>query len=939
LSALILLVLPALAFRPDPQIYQGSEPDRVRLYHKDVQSTLSQGAAWTDFARGEGQGWMARFDERTGTPHRAWGPGIDLGPLSDRDDVEAAMRAFFARNPGLLGVPAEALSLAKAGYVARTDTWYVRFEQAVPGLVGDVPVYEGAVEARVRFGKLILLGVETYPQADSVDTTPQISEAAARATAIARGPAPSAAHEPLSARLVVVALDDRNALDHRLAWQIRTRTEAPVGVWDTLVDAHTGELLNIYNEVKFLSGTLQATHDTRTVNGDYTTSAAPYATITGDDGSDTTTDVDGAWSLDDASSATTQLQGEKVCTLNDSGSSGSLTLTGDATWTTDSATQAEIDSYIFVHDVVTWNEEYAPEVGVYSDSRSSCGRGDFIVVHDNQSSTCNAYYDGTLNFFRSGGGCNNTGQIADVNYHEWGHGFHYFDLESGTYDSSISEGIGDTIAFMQTGDSDIAPYFYTSGGAIREVATDRVYPDDWVGESHEDGLIFAGSIWDLWSELDAMYPDDPGQAYDVLSQLMVDGLKGGPEIPDAYDDFVSADDDNGDLSDGTPHQCALITAFGYHGLGPAGEGGSIVSLTHTPLENQVAGGGDYTINADITNLAPTCVDFDGGDATLHYSSDDGATWSEVTLSSDTDSVWGTMPAQRSGTIVQYYISLTSSDGTTITAPTVGSWAPYTFYVGDLTEIKCFDFEDDDGGFTHELLDGRDELGADDWTWGKPHGKGGDPDYAYSGKKIWGNDLGAGDNYNGEYQDSKWNRLTSPAVDVSGADRVILQYRRWLGVEDGVYDQADVLSNGTTLWSNHASSEDVGDEQTEDDQWVLHTLEVPLDGTGSVQLAWEIISDAGLGFGGWNLDDVCLYAATPATPDTGDTGDTGAGQGGDDSGLSGGDDSGFAQDDTGVAGDTGVFIKTGCSCSSAPDRRGGLVGLLVGLSLLIRRRRR
>ena len=37
-----------------------------------------------------------------------------------------------------------------------------------------------------------------------------------------------------------------------------------------------------------------------------------------------------------------------------------------------------------------------------------------------------------------------------------------------------------------------------------------------------------------------------------------------------------------------------------------------------------------------------------------------------------------------------------------------------------------DFEASDGGYTHRLLAGIDEEGADDWQWGTPIGMGGDP---------------------------------------------------------------------------------------------------------------------------------------------------------------------------------------------------------------------
>ena len=43
----------------------------------------------------------------------------------------------------------------------------------------------------------------------------------------------------------------------------------------------------------------------------------------------------------------------------------------------------------------------------------------------NLNQTCNAFWSpaaGTVNFYRSGGGCRNTGELAGVFDHEWGHG-------------------------------------------------------------------------------------------------------------------------------------------------------------------------------------------------------------------------------------------------------------------------------------------------------------------------------------------------------------------------------------------------------------------------------------------------------------------------------------------------------------------------------------
>ena len=101
--SVLLFSLSAGAFQPTADKFIGVEPERIRRYHVAAQHRLRQQDAWQDFILGDGQGWQARFDERTGRPHRAWGPGIDLGPLNDLADVQAALQQVFAAHPALLG--------------------------------------------------------------------------------------------------------------------------------------------------------------------------------------------------------------------------------------------------------------------------------------------------------------------------------------------------------------------------------------------------------------------------------------------------------------------------------------------------------------------------------------------------------------------------------------------------------------------------------------------------------------------------------------------------------------------------------------------------------------------------------------------------------------------------------------------------------------------
>lgn len=912
LLALVLprISTPALAFAPAEG--SGVEPNRIEHYHMPEQLRMRHMPAWEEFTQEEGTGWLARFDEIEGTVRRAWGPGIPMDDVSDRAGVEASLRRFFAENPGLTGVHDSELVLRSAGYSASADTWYVDFDRLISG----VPVWRGGVTARVHGGDLVLFGVETYPD---VRTLPKPTVAMAEAEELAQldGPAAMAEHSGVSAKLVALPWDRDGGVDVRLCWEVHSHTEAPIGDWVTHLDALTGERLNTYNEIRFFSGTVQGTHDTRTVDGSYTTSVLPLAKFTGSDGTTVYADDVGAVTLSDSATWTTALNGSYASVRNQAGSSGALSVTsGSPVWTTANATQAEIDTYKFLFDVRAFGQEIAPDNAMSSDA---------LVAKVNLSSTCNAFYDGSVNFYSEGDGCNNTGRIADVIYHEWGHGFHYYALQAGSYDGSMSEGIGDSISMLNTHDSRIGPYFYTSGGAIRDTSTDYVYPNDVTGEVHQDGLIFAGAVWDLWEDLGTTYGEsraDSGTAWSTTATLLATALHAGPTIPDVYDEFVLADDDNNNTADGTPHMCEILDAFGRHGLGPGGTA-SLIGIDHTALENQYANQ-VIPVSGTVVNLAPGCTEFTLAGAILRYSTD-GTSWGSLPATVTGDAFTADFSGFPSGTIVSYYLTARAADGTEVMLPAGGEIAPYTFYVGALTQVYCASFDEDDGGFTHELLDGRDQDGADDWVWDRPSGMADDPAEAYTGRKVWGNDLGGG-NFNGEYQADIQNRLSSSPIDVGGETELILQYRRWLNVEDGVYDQASVLANGTEVWTNHATSESIGDEQTEDQEWMLHT--VRLSGvTSPLTLAWDLKSDGGLEFGGWNVDDVCVYAPAAEV-------DTGA----DDTGTPGDDSGNPDSDDHGETGDgSKISINGGCGCATAPEVPWSAAGLLVAM-VAVRRRR-
>ena len=156
----------------------------------------------------------------------------------------------------------------------------------------------------------------------------------------------------------------------------------------------------------------------------------------------------------------------------------------------------------------------------------------------------------------------------------------------------------------------------------------------------------------------------------------------------------------------------------------------------------------------------------------------------------------------------------------------------------------------------------------DWQRGAPTGKSGtsqgvawtDPSTAAVGSGCIGNDLGIG-NYNGSYQPNVHNHLRSPIIDCSGRTGVRIRFRRWLTVEEGIYDQATLLCNGQVVWQNPQSGHLI------DTAWQTVEYLVPwADNNPSVQFEWRLESDAGLNLGGWAIDEVQVGETVPVTAD-------------------------------------------------------------------------
>jgi len=157
---------------------------------------------------------------------------------------------------------------------------------------------------------------------------------------------------------------------------------------------------------------------------------------------------------------------------------------------------------------------------------------------------------------------------------------------------------------------------------------------------------------------------------------------------------------------------------------------------------------------------------------------------------------------------------------------------------------------DDEGWVHSQIQTQD-----DWQRDVPAGTSEtDPHSAYEGSKCWGNDLGLS-GWDGNYKNDVHNFLESPPVNCTGKYGVRLQFMRWLAVEEAIYDQAIIGVNGNFVWQNQDNGNHI------DTSWVPVEYDISAwaDNNPDVRVRFDLVSDEGLVFGGWNIDQFTLVS--------------------------------------------------------------------------------
>lgn len=810
-------------------------------------------AAWRRFEAEVGPGWLASWDQDTRVPSRILGPGLAApGVIASAQAAEAFARAFLERHLDLLAPGAAPEDLVVVGNDLDTGgakaMRTVGFSQRRRGM----PVVGGQVSFRFKADRLLLVGSEALPRVDAAAPLASLDPAVARerAEAWVRSDRAGEAQAGAVEGPLVLPIVRAGGAAYRAVVRVTVDAREPIGRWAVYLDAETGAPVAREQTLRFASGTLLLDAPVRYPGAGRSDYPARRAALTVG-GAAVTSDDAGLVSWPDASPAAllAQLSGPLAEVANAAGAEAAASFTldpgGTVVWSAPASEfeDAQLSAYVHALIVKGHVKTIAPQMG-WLDMQ--------VQVETNINDVCNAFSDGTnIHFFRAGGGCENTARLADVVYHEFGHSFHAHAIIPGVgeFEGGLGEGQADYLAATITGDPGTSRGFFLSDEPLRHIdPPDReyVWPDD-VSEAHETGKIISGALWDLRKALAQKLGQAEGVAH--TDWLYYQGIRRAVDIPSMYPEVLAADDDDGDLANGTPNGCEIATAFGLHGI-------RALAAEISDLGAEPPAQDGYRVSMKVSGLFEGCPGDSIEEARISWRLRENHGMSgTAAMAPEGDALVGVIPPQPPGNVVQYRVELRLAGGALIAFPDNPADPRYELFIGETVPLYCTDFEADPSadGWTH---------GAGDWQWSTPIGGpgSGDPSEAYSGAKVYGNDLGHSGS-DGRYEPNSTSMTVSPVISTQGRRRIRLQYRRWLHVEDGNFDQATIYADGEPVWANVDSNQgDFSSTHHRDHEWRFHDVDLEGFGDdGQVQIGFELRSDPGLELGGWTIDDLCVVA--------------------------------------------------------------------------------
>jgi hypothetical protein len=569
---------------------------------------LTSKAAFERFEQVQGGRWIVKWHPATGTPGTIYGTGLAIEGWG-RNSLEAARvhaNRVLRDHADVLGLGTSTFQEIIGARMGRT--WSFTFDQVFQG----VPVIEGRADVRINMsGVVAMMGSRAWPIPANFNTIPTIPSEVAQATAWdALGGEPNG-NAPAPRLVIWGDTTSPQLAPFFLAWEVAVHQ---IDGGDTgkfgryYVDAQTGRVLHYQND-KHDCGLSSCSYQPvrPEVDGPSVTlieapsvvenPAAPIPTTvtvmawtrTGADafsglqnipfpGLELSVPGVGAVETDDNGEFVIDINAPVTITINGLNGRHHAQVSGSSAPSGSVTVQPGINATIQLLSSTASTAQAAHTTASYWTDRSNewarsilgntsqLNTADNVGINVNINNTCNATYGGNnTNYYQAGGGCSNTA-FSTVVAHEWGHGLD--DRYGGIANSvaeGLSEGWGDIIGMYQVDSPILGSGFQSPGQGIRNGNNNRVWPYTSGVSPHGAGEVWMGWAWRFREALRSSVGTAAAIQISedvVLGSIVADATTRENAVLEVF----IADDDDGNLLNGTPHYSELEAASIQKGI-------------------------------------------------------------------------------------------------------------------------------------------------------------------------------------------------------------------------------------------------------------------------------------------------------------------------------------------------------------------------------------
>lgn len=737
--------------------------------------------------------WTAIIDPVTNTPHRAFGKPIKIKGFSEinKSNIEEASMKFLTKNQKYFNINVSELRFLNARKAK--NKWYVSFVQNSNGY--DVLLSE--IELRItKDARVMALGIDFYNDIEIDDKT-KISFDKAFMAATGTNNSKKNKFSLLSKNnneIFILPYISGDAIHYRLVYEIPFKDNSSNKNYLAYVDANNGEIVwrmnrtfNFNSEI-VTSGLIKEKY----ANDEFSEKPLHNLYINIDD-EQYLTDENGKIQIEinDKTSFSSNLEGPYCKFITPNKIAFEDTILPEEPykllWNDKKATKWERNLFYHVNYARDWITgidtnlkvmDYQLVLDLQENSDYSFG------YHPNGYSTMDGDTIGYVAFM------NDSLLLCEsptVFYHEYAHAtnikmYKSMGQERGMINMATHEAIADISSAFMINDPIVGRGVFPNepDRFIRTCDNNNIYPDSIVGESHHDGQILSGAIWDLSEVL--------GQEYVIdlmhFSRYGVpDDVNTGIAYSEWFLEFLITDDDDGDLSNGTPNIIEIIKAFNKHKIGT-----NLLyafQFEHEKLDDIDDKNSDLTMNFKLGKISIPESNIEN--LKMHYTIDNWETSYEVSCEAlDSVNYFATMPALgKSGVLKYKFTGYDEFSDDTLSFPSL-EYPEYEILYGYYTnEYEDFEeaenwiigAEDDDAEFGQFEI-GKPELvsldGSAQFTI-QPEG-----DYSEEGDKCLVTDKRTASFFDMATKSLSKGKTTalSPVYDLSVIETPIIKYHYW-----------------------------------------------------------------------------------------------------------------------------------------------------------------